>query len=87
MTILKILGAVVAFAYGLWAGFGRYRQSPEEVEEALGEKGRRRRVTRHTTPFDIVGKMTGISTRAPRRDAFRFGGDEQEDEAEDENEA
>jgi len=79
MTILKILGAVIAFGYGLWAGFGRYRQSPDEVERALDEKGKRRRVRRHTTPFDIVGKMTGISTREPRRDAFRFGSDEDEE--------
>lgn len=82
MTILKILGAVIAFAYGLWAGFGRYRQDPEDLKRALTERGERRRATRHTTPLDIVSRMTGISTRQPRRDAFRFGGDEEDEDEE-----
>lgn len=77
-TVLKILGALAAFAYGLWAGFGRYSQSQEEIERAMTEKGHRRKVTRHFTPLDLVARMTGVSTQRDRRNPFRFDEEEAE---------
>lgn len=77
-TILQILGAVIAFAYGLYAGFGQFSQSREEIDRAMSEKGHRRQATRHFTPLDLVARMTGVSTQRDRRNPFRF--DEEEEE-------
>lgn len=77
VTILQILGGLAAFAYGLWSGFGRYRQSQEEIDRALREPGRRRKVTRHFTPLDLVARMTGVSTQRDRRNPFRFDDEEE----------
>lgn len=77
-TILKILGALAAFAFGLWAGFGQFSQSQEEIDRALTEKGHRRNATRHFTPLDLVARMTGISTQRDRRNPFRFEEEEEE---------
>lgn len=77
-TVLMILGAVAAFGYGLWAGFGRFDQSQEEIERAMTEDGHRREVTRHFTPLDLVARMTGVSSRRDRGNPFRF--DEEESE-------
>ena len=70
--VLMILGAIAAFAYGIWAGLGTYRQDPKEIERALGEPGRRRKVTRHFTPMDLMSKMTGVPTQRDRGNPFRF---------------
>lgn len=78
VTVLQILGGLAAFAYGLWAGFGRYRQSQDDIDRALVEPGRRRKVTRHFTPLDLVARMTGVPTQRDRRNPFRFDDDERE---------
>lgn len=79
VTILQILGGLAAFGYGLWSGFGRYRQSQEEIDRALTAPGRRRKVTRHFTPLDLVARMTGVSTQRDRRNPFRFDDEEETD--------
>lgn len=78
-TILMILGGVAAFGYGLWAGFGQFSQSQEEIDRALTQKGHRRKATRHFTPLDLVARMTGVSTQRDRRNPFRFGDDEDDE--------
>lgn len=71
-TILMILGAVAAFAYGVWAGLGRWDQSPEEIERALDEDRPRRRAARHLTPLDLMSKVTGVQIHRDWSRAFRF---------------
>ena len=53
-TILKVLGMVIALLLGLYLGTGRYKGTPEEIEEALGKPGTRKRVKRHFTPLDLL---------------------------------
>lgn len=84
MTILKILGALVALGFGLYAGFGRFRQSQEEIDRALVEDGHRRKATRHFTPLDMVSRMTGVSAHRDRRNPFRFEPEESAEEEADE---
>ncbi|NIP56640.1 MAG: hypothetical protein GWM92_00910 [Gemmatimonadetes bacterium] len=79
-TLLMILGAVAAFAYGVWAGLGRWDQSPEEIERALDEDRPRRRAARHLTPLDLMSKVTGVQIHRDWSRAFRFERNEKEDD-------
>lgn len=79
-TILMILGAVAAFGYGIWAGLGRWDQSPEEIERALGEDRPPRRASRHVTPLDLMSKITGVSVHRDWSRAFRFEREERREE-------
>lgn len=72
LTILKIAGGLVAFAFGIWAGLGSYKQDPEELDKALSERGRRHTVGGHFTPMDMVSRMTGVSARRDRGNPFHF---------------
>lgn len=75
MLLLKILGAVVAVAVGVWLGLpGRYNQDLDELERqmALGV-GRTRKVKRHFTPLAwIQRKLSPRSGQASRRRGFRM---------------
>lgn len=77
-TLLMILGAVAAFVYGVWAGLGRWDQSPEEIERALDEDRPRRRAARHLTPLDLMSKVTGVQIHRDWSRAFRFEGSEED---------
>ena len=50
---LKILGAIAAFALGIWFGLpGRYTQTVDEIEDVMERGyGRRRKTKRHFTPL------------------------------------
>lgn len=75
MLILKILGAVVALALGVWLGLpGRFEPDMEEIERtmALGI-GRTRKVKRRFTPLAWVQRQ--LSARgggAHRRRGFNL---------------
>ena len=64
---LKILGAVVALAWGVWLGLpGRYAQRVEDIEEIMDSGiGRRRKVKRIFTPVAWLQRQ--ISARSNRR--------------------
>ena len=64
---LKILGAVLALAYGVWLGLpGRYTQRIEEIEEVMEKgRGRRRKVKRYFTPVAWLQRQ--VSPRSTRR--------------------
>jgi hypothetical protein len=52
VLFLKILGGVLALGIGFYFGSaGRYRPDPDEIEKALSEGGRTRKVKRHFTPL------------------------------------
>jgi len=54
MLWLKILGALLALALGIWLGLpGRFDQSHSDIEELMDQPGTRRqkKVKRHFTPM------------------------------------
>jgi alkylated DNA repair dioxygenase AlkB len=64
LLVLKILGGVLALAIGLYWGLsGQFRQTPEEVDRALGLGGRSRRAKRHFTPLGWMRKDQRASHR------------------------
>ena len=68
MLLLKILGAVLALAIGLYLGSaGRYRPDEEEIEKALGETGYSRRVKTHFTPLGWLRNTQERSSHVRRR--------------------
>ena len=69
MLFLKILGAVLALAIGLYMGSsGRYRPDPEEIDEALGEGGYSHRVkTRISLPWGGCRQTQERSSHIRRR--------------------
>ena len=71
--LLKVGGAVVALAWGVWMGLpGRYTQSVEEIEKVMeAGGGRRRMVKRIFTPMSWVTRNPGSSTRRGAR-GFRL---------------
>ena len=69
MLFLKILGAAVALALGVWLGLpGRFEQTPEEIERTMAMgTGRARKVKRHFTPFAWLSRKASVRREAPRR--------------------
>jgi ribosomal protein L20 len=67
---LKILGGILALALGVYWGLsGQYRQTPEEVDQALRRAGRSRRTKRHFTPLGWMRKDQRASHR--RRQSYQ----------------
>ena len=75
MLFLKILGAIAALALGIYLGLpGRFRQTPEEIEQSLGVRRASRKAKRHFTPLDwIRPKDRGSDQRRARgRQPFKL---------------
>lgn len=77
VTLLKILGGILALGCGIYLGLGRgYQPDAEEIDKALHEKRRRNTVRRHFTFLDMF-KKTGergsdARRRAQRRKPFQL---------------
>ena len=67
MLWLKILGALLALALGIWLGMpGRYEQTTEEIERTMESGlGRTRKVKRHFTPFAWMQRKAPVRSRRP----------------------
>ncbi len=63
---LKIGGALLALALGIWMGMpGRYTQSIDDIEQVMASGGaRRRKVKRRFTP--LAWLQRNLSARGPR---------------------
>lgn len=69
MLFLKILGAVLALALGLYlGGAGEYRVDEEELDRTLSSGGRSRRAKRHFTPLGWLRKNDERSSHIRRRE-------------------
>lgn len=70
LTAALIAGGILALALGLyWGGSGQYRQTPEEIDQALGLGGRTRKAKRHFTVLNWIRKDQRASHR--RRQSYR----------------
>ena len=68
MLFLKILGAVLALAIGLYFGSsGGYRHDEDELDKALDEDGYSRRVKTHFTPLGWLRNTQERSSHVRRR--------------------
>ena len=68
MLFLKILGGVLALGIGLYMGsVGRYRSDPEELDKALSEGGRSRKVKQRFTPLGWLRQNQERSSHIRRR--------------------
>ncbi len=68
MLFLKILGGILALGIGLYMGSAaRYRPDAEEIEKALSEGGRSKKVKRHFTPLGWLRQNQERSSRIRRR--------------------
>lgn len=67
--ILKLIGAILALFLGVYLGMGRFEQSNEELDKALGEDSGPRRVRRHFMFLDLGRKTLtrGSDVRRTRR--------------------
>lgn len=75
MLLLKILGAILAVALGVWLGLpGRYDPDLDEMERnMLLGTGRSRKVRRHFTPLAwLQRKLSPRGSAAPRRRGFNL---------------
>ncbi len=75
MLVLKIVGAVLALAAGIWLGLpGRYSQTTDEIERTMDSGlGRTRKVKRHFTPFAWMQRKAPVRSRRPQtRRGFRL---------------
>lgn len=75
MLLVKILGAVLAVALGVWLGLpGRYDPDMDELERnMLLGTGRTRKVKRHFTPLAwLQRKLSPRSGEAARRRRFKL---------------
>ncbi len=67
LIILKILGGVLAIALGVYLGWGRYSQTPDEIAQAMGH-GKPRKAKRHFMWLNYTKTTERASTmRAQRR--------------------
>jgi hypothetical protein len=67
LLFLKIVGGLIALAIGFYWGLsGRYRQTPEEVDQALRLRLRSRKAKRHFTPLGWMRKDQRASHRRRR---------------------
>ena len=84
MLSLKIVGALLALAVGVWFGMpGRYTQSVDDIDKIMASGGaRRRKVKRKFTPLAWlqrnVSARTSRNLGAGRRES-RFSLDSPED--------
>ena len=61
---MKIIGAILALAFGLWLGrAGRYDRPQSEVDRALGRGGPRKYTKRVFTPLDLLKNKKRRSER------------------------
>ena len=68
MLFLKIFGAVLALAIGLYlGGAGQYRPDPDEIENALLGGGRTKKTKRHFTPLGWLRQTQERSSHLRRR--------------------
>ncbi|MCJ7629835.1 MAG: hypothetical protein MUO50_15780 [Longimicrobiales bacterium] len=68
VLFLKILGGILALGIGLYMGSAaRYRPDSEEIEKALSEGGRSKKVKRHFTPLGWLRQTQERSSRIRRR--------------------
>ena len=75
VLILKILGAVVALALGVWLGLpGRYEPDLDEIERTMESGvGRTRKVKKRFTPLAWVQrKLSARGSAATRRRGFNL---------------
>lgn len=74
MLVLKILGGVLALAFGVWLGLpGRYEQDEEELGRLLERPGGSpRRAKRHFTPLDWLRNEKRGSDRRRAETTRRF---------------
>ena len=82
---LKIIGAVLAVALGIWLGLpGRYDQTPEDIERQMSWRtGRTYRVKRHFTPLAWVQrKLSARGQRTRPRQAFHMESPEDREDRE-----
>ena len=83
---LKIIGAVLAVALGVWLGLpGRYDQTPEDIERQMSWRtGHSYRVKRHFTPLAWVQrKLSARGQRIRPRQAFRMESPEEREDRDD----
>ncbi|MEJ2203465.1 MAG: hypothetical protein P8170_05105 [Gemmatimonadota bacterium] len=68
MLALKILGAVLALAVGIWLGMpARYSQTTDDLERTMDSGlGRTRKVKRHFTPFAWMQRKAPVRSRRPQ---------------------
>jgi len=76
---LKIGGALLALALGIWLGMpGRYTQSVDDIEQVMASGGaRRRKVKRSFTPLAWLQRSPfarGMRDRKIERERGRSGG-------------
>jgi hypothetical protein len=69
MTLLSILGGLLALAFGLWLGSaGEYRPDEKEIEEAFDGGRPRRQARRHYTFLNaFINRKTPASARRRHR--------------------
>ena len=70
ILFLKILGGVAALALGIFLRFGRYTQSPEEIEVRMGG-GKPRRAKRHFMWLNYFRTQERSSVRGRPRPRFK----------------
>lgn len=72
LTLLKVLGGILALAYGIYLGLGKgFEPDREEIHKALGEKRPRQKVRRHFTFLDMFRKLREKGSDARRRSQKR----------------
>jgi len=72
VTLLKILGGILALLYGIYLGLGKgLEPTREDIDKALGEKGIRKKVRRHFTFLDMFKKTRERGSDARRRSQKR----------------
>ena len=74
---LKIAGALLALALGVWLGMpGRYTQSVDDIEQVMASGGgRRRKVKRRFTPLAWLQRNPSASrARGRKSERGRSGG-------------
>lgn len=69
VLILKILGGVLALGLGIFLGWGRYTQTPEEIAQAMGH-GKPRKAKRHFMWLNYMKANERASERRAKRKYF-----------------
>jgi len=78
MSGLLVLTGLVGLGIGIWLGMpGRYTQTPDDIERALGRRGeRRKRARRSLNPLAWLHRKAsakGSPSRARRQKSTRKG--------------
>lgn len=69
VLILKILGGLLALALGVYLGWGRYSQTPDEIAQAMGH-GKPRKAKRHFMWLNYMKTTERASSRRAQRRYF-----------------